>query len=197
MKVAILVLASGASTRMRGADKLLEDVDGRPCLAHVVRRAAQACPTVYVTVPSLDHPRAQAIGDIDVNVTQVPDASEGMAASIRTGVAALPVAIDAVMIVPADMPDITGEDMAQMIAIFGVAKAKVLQATSAKMQPGHPVIFARSLFDALRSLEGDNGAKRVIEQAGKDMARIPLDGDRAILDLDTPEDWARWRTRRS
>ena len=104
--IAILLLAAGASSRMKGRDKLMEEVDGQPLLTLMCRRAALTGLPVYVTLPGPSHPRAAATGDA-IQVP-VPDAAEGMSASIRRGTAALPDDTQAVMILPADMPEING-----------------------------------------------------------------------------------------
>ena len=64
-------------------------------------------------------------------------------------------------------------------------------------RPGHPILFDHNLFGELLNMRGDMGAKSVID-AHKDRLRlVPLPGNRALTDLDTPEDWAAWRAGRS
>ena len=194
MTIAILILAAGQSARMRGADKLMQDVGGNPALHHIISEALASGLPVWVTVPAADHPRADVIPKGAIPVP-VPDARDGMAASIRTGVAALPDTCMAVMIVPADMPDLTSHDFAELARQFYPDVAPIVRATTQDGQPGHPVLFPRDLFKALKRLSGDNGAASVL-QAEKDRVQtVSLMGDRAILDLDTPEDWADWRAR--
>lgn len=197
MTLAILVLAAGASSRMGTADKLLEDVDGQPCIAHVVHRAEKACADVLVTLPDLSHPRVAALEGTAAQLVAVPDAIEGMGASIRAGVAALGADVSAVMILPADMPDITAQDMTKLWAIFQASKAQVVQATTQSHDAGHPVIFSRAQFAALAKLTGDTGARAIIANAGRQLVRVPLEGTRARTDLDSPEDWAKWRAARA
>ena len=105
MNLPILILAAGASTRMRGADKLLEDVQGAPCLQVMAKRALATGQPIVVTLPRLDHPRARCLDGLDVIQVTVPDANLGMSRSLQRGIAALPRAADGVMILPADMPE--------------------------------------------------------------------------------------------
>ncbi|MFW8634532.1 nucleotidyltransferase family protein [Cribrihabitans pelagius] len=188
-QTAILLLAAGASTRMRGSDKLLVDVDAQPLLTRMCRRAALTGLPVFVTLPSLAHPRAAVI--CDATPVAVPDAAEGMAASIRQGVAALTASTDAVMILPADMPEITTQDMMLLAARQDELQGQVLRACAEDGTPGHPVLFPRRCFEALQALTGDRGARSVL--AGEDVRKIPLPGRHAVIDLDTPEAWAKWR----
>ncbi|OZB13387.1 MAG: hypothetical protein B7X55_13005, partial [Rhodobacterales bacterium 34-62-10] len=100
---AILILAAGASSRMRGGDKLLEEVAGQPLLRVMLERAlAVAQGPVVCTLPGPDHPRSSCLAGLSVTSVFVLDAAEGMVASIRGGVTALPQGWGAVMILPAD-----------------------------------------------------------------------------------------------
>jgi len=194
--LAILVPAAGASSRMKGADKLLEDVDGQPCLRHMVRRALQASDTVLIMVPSLDHPRVAALEGLKATIVVVENWADGMSASLKAGISALHASVSAAMILPADMPEITGQDMATLAAVFHASGVKILQAAAADGTAGHPVIFHRSLFAEFATLEGDRGAAPLLKTHRKSYAAFALEGTRAVLDLDTPADWAHWRASR-
>lgn len=189
----ILVLAAGRSRRMRGADKLIEPVEGTPLLVRICGRALESGHTVLVTLPVPPGARGAALGGLDVRRVAVPDADEGMAASIRRGVAALPAGTEAVMIVPADMPELTATDFAALGGRFDPARPALLQAAGADGTPGHPVLFPRDCFPALAALSGDRGARDVLSANRERLVRVPLPGRHALTDLDTPEAWAAWR----
>lgn len=190
--IAILLLAAGASSRMQGRDKLMEEVDGQPLLALMCRRASLTGLPVFVTLPGTAHPRAAATGDA-IQVP-VPDAAEGMAASIRRGTAALPEGTEAVMIMPADMPEVTAQDILHLAAHFGGPASPVLRATAEDGTPGHPVLFPQRCFKALKTLSGDQGARSVLKAEAVQPVSLP--GRHAVTDLDTPEDWDAWRRNR-
>ena len=191
--VAILIPAAGAARRMRGADKLLEVIDGEPLLRRQVRAALMTGSRVVVCLP-LDRPgRAGALDGLAVTSVAVADAAEGMAASIRAGMAAVGDA-DGVMVALADMPDIGADDLAALIADFANHPDCVLRATGADGTPGHPVIFPRRLFLKMARISGDMGARSVL--AGEAARLHALPGARALTDLDTPEAWAAWRAAR-
>ena len=189
--IAILLLAAGASSRMKGRDKLMERVHGMPLLNLICRRAAQTGLPCYVTVPTLDHPRVSATGT--ARVVPVPDASEGMSASIRAGVRALEENIEAVMILPCDMPELQTEDFLSLANRFRGAASPVLRATASDGTPGHPVLFPRRCFTALSHITGDQGARGVLRNENLQLVALPE--LRAVTDLDTPEAWAQWRAR--
>ncbi|WP_407493568.1 NTP transferase domain-containing protein [Pseudooceanicola sp. MF1-13] len=189
--LAILLLAAGASSRMRGGDKLMEQVDSAPLIATMARRALPVAPTV-IAVPSLTHPRAAALAALGVTLIPVPDADQGMSASIRAGIAALP-ADSAAMILPADMPEITTRDLITMAQAFAEAPDQIHRATTADGTPGHPVIFPAHMLKDLAKLTGDQGARTLLKTAP--ITKVPLPGSHATTDLDTPEAWAAWRSR--
>lgn len=195
---ALILPAAGRSSRMRGADKLLEDVGGMPCLRAMALRGLSAGLSVIVTLPGADHPRAQALAETPVRRVLVPDAAEGMAASLRAAVAALPVGTDAALVLPPDMPDITSADLRALVrAAEADPEALIFQATTRDGAPGHPILFRNALFDAFHQLTGDTGARSILQAHKAARRLVALPGDRARLDLDTPEAWATWRQRKT
>lgn len=181
---------------MRGADKLLEPVEGVAMLGRQARMALQLGGTVLVTLPPRAEHRRKALDGLAVEVIEIPDAREGMAASLRSGVAALPADTQGVMILPADMPDLTLQDLRRLADGFAAAgDGAILRATSSDGRAGHPVIFPRSLFADFAALHGDQGARGILQRHADRVVLLALPGEHALTDLDTPESWAAWRAR--
>ncbi len=194
-RVAALVLAAGAARRMRGRDKLLEPVAGRAVL-RVVAEAAQASQAdeVVVLLPPEAAARRQALAGLEVAVVEAADWAEGMAASIRAGLAEVSGRADAVLILLADMPEVGPREIDRLIAAFDPAEGRELcRAVSADGTPGHPVLFGRRFFETLAGLSGDGGARELLGEAAEFVTEVPTAGRAALIDLDTPEDWAAWR----
>lgn len=189
--IAILLLAAGASSRMRGADKLMEEVEGLPLLHRQALNALAASDSVYVTLPCGPSARRDALHGLDITCIDVPDASEGMAASLRTGVAALPHGTDAVMVLPGDMPGLDADALKAVMAQFDLGEPGVIRGATHDGAPGHPVILPARLFPRLLALTGDVGARAVLRDETATLVSLP--GDAAVLDLDTPEAWSAWR----
>ena len=190
----VILLAAGASTRMRGRDKLMEDVQGQPLLRRQAR-LAQSIGPVTVALPPAPHPRYTALSGLYVTALPVPDAAEGMGASLRRAFAALPAQTPAAMVMLADMPEVQAADLTRLAAAVDLnSETLIWRAATEDGTPGHPIIFAAALFDQLRQLSGDDGGRAVVRGAAGRVQLVPLPGQRARLDLDTPEDWAAWRT---
>ncbi len=179
---------------MRGGDKLLELVAGQPLLRLMLWRALDvARGPVICTLPAPDHPRMACLVGLDVTPVMVPDAAEGMGASIRAGIAALPAGCAAVMILPADMPELDSHDLAQMLQAQARHPDAILRGTAADGRAGHPVIFPARFMAELLACAGDSGARDVLRAHPDTVRGIALPAQHATTDLDTPEDWAAWR----
>jgi CTP:molybdopterin cytidylyltransferase MocA len=179
---------------MGGDDKLMQRVDGLPLIARQVRlaRAATDGP-VIVALPAAPHPRHDAVVGQGVTLCPVPDAREGMNASLRRGIALLPADSPAVCILLADLPDLTLEDVRTVLrAVDLTSKTRIWRGMTADGKPGHPIVFRSDLFPALAALTGDSGGREIVAQE-PEIALIPLPGQNARRYLDTPEDWAAWR----
>ena len=197
----VLILAAGASSRMRGADKLMQPVAGVPLLRHLIRVAQASGAPVLVALPPGDSPRrdlAEQAGAVDacagltgVGLVNVSDAGSGMAASICAGVAAVPGGSTGLLLMLADMPEIETADLLHLLKAHAADATAILRAASHDGVPGHPILFPAQHFPALCRLQGDMGARAVLA-AGR-VRLIPLPGSRALTDLDTPEDWLAWR----
>ncbi len=192
--VHIAILAAGASSRMRGRDKLLEPIAGMPLLRRVAEVAIATGQPVYVMLPPNDTLRGAALDGLPVSVILVPDADLGMSRSLgraaNTATLRSAGAYDGLMVLPADMPGFTPAALTLMVDAFLSAPTLIHRATDASGRPGHPAIFPKDLWPALAALEGDEGGRAVLRQHQARVRLTPLPGDMATLDLDTPEDWA-------
>ena len=192
-KLTILIPAAGASSRMRGGDKLLELVEAQPMLRRQALIACAVCPKVIVTLRPADAARRAALSDLKIALLTIADAAEGMAASIRAG--AITAKTTALMILPADMPDLTSADLQSMIDTFDQEANQIIRATAQDGTPGHPVIFPPDCLTELALIKGDAGARSVLQVHKHRIRLIALPDQHAITDLDTPEDWTAWRAR--
>lgn len=191
----VIVLAAGASSRMRGRDKLMEEVGGRP----LVRRQAEMARAVttgpvLVALPPRPHARYDALRGLAVTPVEVAAAAEGMNASLRVAFGALPTGARAAMLVLGDLPELTENDLNSVLqAVDLKSDILVWRGATESGAPGHPIVFAAPLFPEFARLAGDGGGREVVRAAGDKVALIPLPGQHARRDLDTPEDWAEWR----
>jgi CTP:molybdopterin cytidylyltransferase MocA len=193
MTVPILLLAAGASSRMAPLDKLAQTIAGEPLLRRSARTARDSGAPVIVVLPPDRPERAALLAGLDVGQVIAADSMQGMSASLRAGIAALPPGVAGAMILPADMPGLAAGDLRRLQARFAADPTRILRATAADGTPGHPILFPADLLPDLQAVTGDQGGRSLLRtQAGR-VACLALPGNRATLDLDTPEDWAAFR----
>lgn len=189
-EIAALILAGGASARFGGC-KLLAEVDGRNLLQRSIDLASGVLPDqVHVTTGAW-HPQlmaAKAQGRITgAGFIHAADWSEGMAASLRTGIGALEADYDAVLVLLADQVALTAGDLETLLAAFdGDNIACGVYAG----RRGVPAIFPRKSFSRLAQLSGDQGAKAVLYESGIPVRECPM--PRAQGDIDTQEEFDEW-----
>lgn len=195
--IPIILLAAGSSSRMGNSDKLMQIVDGAP----LIRRSAEIARTVgpvIVALPPHPHPRYAALEGLNVQLVPVPDADEGMNASLRCAVAYVPASARAAMVLLADLPDLTTDDLGAVLnSVAEHPNNLIWRGAAADGKPGHPVIFDRRIFEELTRLSGDGGAQCIVQKHADKLHIQPLPGHHATLDLDTPQDWAAWRAKRN
>ena len=194
MSLAIVILAAGASSRMRGRDKLFEVVEGTPILTRLVQ-FAQGCGAVYVTLPDPNHPRHDLLTDTQALPIYVPDAADGMSASIKRACAAVSAtSVKGMMILTGDLPDLTEAHFAQICAEWAKDETRYVQAKDQDGKPGHPVIIPKSGWDDIETLQGDIGLRNILRE--KRIEYVSFKDYGPTLDLDTPEAWDAWRAAR-
>ncbi len=182
---------------MKGRDKLLEKVDGKPLLRRQTEAALNSGCPVMIAVP-VGHTRQDALEGLNVTIITVRDAAEGLGATLRT--AALFAARHApdrpMMVLLPDVPGIGPFDIRSVMGRFEAeGRDRVVRATDDTGRPGTPLIVPPRVLPRFCELGGDDGGKSAL--ANEDVVLVPISGDRATRDLDTPEDWARWRAKQA
>lgn len=186
-KVHAVLLAAGRSSRMGGPNKLLALFQGKPLVRRTAERvlASRAEATVVVTGHQAGRIR-EALAGLDLPVAHNPDFASGLAGSLKAGVAALPEDAAGALIVLGDMPEVLPGDLDRLIEAFERAGARAVVRATHGGKRGNPVILPRALFAAVAHLEGDTGARHLIEGEGVDVIDVEI-GIGAAVDVDTPE----------
>jgi molybdenum cofactor cytidylyltransferase len=120
-----------------------------------------------------------------------PRPDEGQLSSLICGlnVADRP-GVRALMVTPVDVPLIVPESVTALLAAFESARAPIVRAVHAR-EHGHPVIFARALFDALRRADPATGAKAVLRAHESAIVNVEVADPGVLTDVDAPEDYER------
>lgn len=189
-EVAALVLAAGRSTRFGRDNKLLAVLDGQPLVRTVVESARAAGLTpLAVTGHEAEAVSAQLGG---AQVVHNPDYAEGMASSLKAGVAALPEAVGAVLVLLGDMPRVKPETLRHLVAAGAANPGAQAIVPAYAGRRGNPVLIKRALFPSVMKLHGDAGARKLLEAAGDAVQVLEVDDPGVLADFDTPEALARF-----
>ena len=183
MTIGALILAAGEGRRF-GGTKQLAELHGRPLLEHVLEAMTEVSPRVVVLGHAADKIR-RGVNMHGASVVVCEDWDEGQAASLRTGLAALP-GCDAVVVVLGDQPGMTAEAVAAIVAAAGDEDA--VRATY-DGTPGHPVLLRRALLERAGELRGDTGFRDLLESAT--VREVEVGGLADPADIDTREELAR------
>lgn len=186
-----LILAGGAGrrfgARQHGA-KLLADLAGAPVIRRVVEAVAAGDFAEVVVATGADEAGMRAaLASQPVRIVHAADWAEGMAATLRAGLAALDPEARGVCVFLGDMPLVP---VRLCGALVPAAEAAGYAARPRfEGQPGHPVAFTRAAFADLAQLTGDQGAATLLK-GRSDVAYCDTVDRGALLDIDSPGDLA-------
>jgi molybdenum cofactor cytidylyltransferase len=186
--VAAVVLAAGRSSRMGGPNKLLELLHGKPLVRIVTEQAlaSRARPVIVVTGHQADKVRA-ALSGLDVTFVANPNFADGIASSVKAGIAAIPAHAEGAAICLGDMPLVGAGLIDRLIDALAPDKGALIAVPAAEGRRGNPVLWSRRFFEELMTLEGDVGARHMIARHAEAVVEVEADGQSAFLDIDTPE----------
>jgi molybdenum cofactor cytidylyltransferase len=186
--IAAVVLAAGRSTRMGGPNKLLAEIGGRPLVRIAVEQAlaSRAKPVIVVTGHERERVEA-ALKGLPVQFVHNPDFAVGLGGSVRTGIAAVPAAADGAIVCLGDMPQVDAALIDRLITGFAPEQGALAVVPTIEGQRGNPVLWSRRFFPDLMAIEGDVGARNLINRYGEAVVEVPVTGKGALVDVDTPE----------
>ena len=186
--VAAVILAAGRSTRMGGPNKLLAELNGKPLVRIVAEQAlaSKAQGVVVVTGHQADQVE-RALQGLNVTFVRNPDFAEGLASSVKAGIAAVPQSADGAVICLGDMPLISAHLIGRLIETFAPDRGNLIAVPVSDGRRGNPVLWSRRFFNELMTLDGDIGARHLIAKHSEAVAEVPVEGLEAFLDIDTPQ----------
>ena len=194
MVLAVIILAAGESTRMGAPKALLADPDGRPFVARLVRAFAAAHISDVVIVTGSQHAAiVDAIATDGPSITPIvvrnPRPSLGQLSSLWVGLdAAAKPDLEGVLVTPVDIPMVRPSTIRQVIDTWERTHAPVVRPAVGERH-GHPVLFDRAVFDALRRAPLTEGARAVVRAHGDRLVNVPVDDEGCLVDVDTPADY--------
>jgi len=182
----VMLLAAGSSSRF-GSPKQLADIAGRPMLARTLDAVLQLERRHPVTVVlGADAERLEPlVRNASAHVAFNPDHAQGIASSIRAGLAQAPFAARGALIALADQVAVTADDLRQLVSRWEQQPDRIVAALYDDTI-GVPAIFPADLFAELAELQGDRGARVLLSRYPDRVIGVPMPS--AAQDIDTPGD---------
>jgi molybdenum cofactor cytidylyltransferase len=184
--ISAIILAAGYSGRMEGENKLLLPFREKTVLETVVEAVLAVYLTEVIVVTGYDHHNIEAkLCHYPLRFIYNREYSQGMAASLKKGVAALASKDTAVMICLGDMPLITPELLNKLVQTYRQAPEGAIVLPVFKKRRGNPVIFSPGFREDLLGIEGDVGARSIIEKHPRAVVEVPVTSGIYFQDVDT------------
>jgi molybdenum cofactor cytidylyltransferase len=173
---------------MGGPNKLLAEIGGKPLVRIVVEAAlaSRARPVIVVTGHQRERVEA-ALAGLPVSFAHNPHFAEGLGTSLKTGIAALPADVDGAIVCLGDMPQVDAGLIDRLIGGIDPDKGALVVVPTIDGKRGNPVVWSRRFFADLMTVEGDVGARYLIGRYPEAVVEVPLTGNAALTDVDTPE----------
>lgn len=196
--IAGLLLAAGGARRF-GSQKLVASLDNVPLVRHAAEAMAREVDELIVVVGSEASAVTKALHEIDARVVENAEWAIGLSTSIRCGVRAAKPGTTAVIVALGDEPRVDGQVCRALIATWRATSLPIVVARYAG-EIGHPILFDASLFGELTALDGDRGARGVIQRSAERVAYVDM-ATAPPADVDKPDDLRRladgiWYARR-
>ncbi len=188
-QVCALVLAAGRSRRMAPLNKLLvPDQKGLPMIARVVDNvlASRARPVIVVTGHERERVE-EALAGRPVLMAHAEDYAEGLSASLKAGLRAVPPEAEGVLICLGDMPLVSAEMLDRLIGAFDPEEGRAIVQPTFRGKQGNPMLWSREFLPQMLALTGDVGARHLAAQHADRLVEVEMADDAVLRDFDTTE----------
>ena len=186
MKLSILILAAGNSSRLNYPKQLIE-FEGQTLIERITETALKISDDILIVLGGNSELIIPKLERFNHTISTIfnPDWQQGMGTSIRIGVEKLAQKSDLILILLSDQPFVSKILLQNMMQIFIKSQNHIVSCTYNE-QLGVPMLFDKSIFPELLRLSGDKGAKSFLHLYKNSISTI--DFPEGIIDIDTSED---------
>ena len=189
LRIDAVILAAGESTRTGDQNKLLLEFENKALAAHAVDAALGSLTQEVHVITGYQYDRLTAtLGNRPVNFIHNENYRTGIGSSIRCAIKNLSADVDGVVLCLADMPWIRAN---HLDALIGGFTGHSVCAFYFESQRGHPILFPKLWFTHLMTLQGDNGARFLLQEATDTVTTVTASNDAILRDIDRLEDFPR------
>jgi molybdenum cofactor cytidylyltransferase len=191
-----VVLAAGKSTRMGRPKATLPLAGGDIFLTRIVRTFLEAHVDDVVVVVGHDADAivsAFSTSGLPARFVENREYERGQLSSLIAGLDMIDrPGVGAALVMLVDAPLVSAATVRAVVDRYRETHAPVVRPVR-RNQHGHPVLIARSLFDAIRRADPHEGAKAVVRAHASPAGDVDVDDEGAFGDIDTPEAYDRIR----
>jgi molybdenum cofactor cytidylyltransferase len=186
--IAAVVLAAGQSTRMGAVNKMLAEIGGKPLVRIAAEQALASRAKPVIVVSGHERERVEAaLAGLALRFVHNAHYADGLGTSLKAGIAAVPEDADGAVVCLGDMPQVDHQLIDKLIAGFDPERGGLVVVPSINGRRGNPVVWSRRFFNDLMSINGDIGARHLIGSYAEAVVEVPVAGEAALTDVDTPE----------
>jgi molybdenum cofactor cytidylyltransferase len=190
-QVAAIILAAGESRRFGSSaqeSKVLALLEGRPLVLHVARAALASHARPVIVVMGHARPKIEAaLAGLDVHFVYNPAPAAGLSRSLKIGLDALGDEAEGALVLLADMPYVTAKLIDKLLDAFETAPAGTQAIVPVDGgRRGNPVLLGKDIFATVKEIEGDRGARALLDTLGQGVIELPIDDPAIGIDIDTP-----------
>jgi len=192
MSVGGIVLAAGGSARM-GRSKALLEISGQTFLERAIDTlTAGGCKPVVAVLAGgeASGSAGQLARARGATAVENARAAAEQIDSLRLGLRALPHEVEAAVVLPVDHPLADADTVVALISAFHADRAPVVRPVY-RDRPGHPVLFARQVWEELSDPDLERGARDVVHRHAAEIRDVPIEDRGVTVDVDTPADYGR------
>ncbi|RVT99050.1 4-diphosphocytidyl-2C-methyl-D-erythritol kinase [Rhodovarius crocodyli] len=188
-QVAAVVMAAGRSRRMAPLNKLLVmDDKGVAMVTRVVDQALASLARPVIVVTGHERERVQeALAGRPVIFAHAEDYAQGLSASLRAGLSAVPAQADGVLVCLGDMPLVSASMMDRLLAAFDPEEGRAIVQPTFRGKQGNPMLWGREFIPAMMAVTGDVGARHLVGLHADRVVDVEMPDDGVLRDFDTTE----------
>ena len=190
--IAAVILGAGRSRRMAPHNKLLvSDKAGKAMIARVIDNvlSSNARPILIVTGHQADQVE-HALGGRPVRYVHAPDYADGLSASLKAGIAAVPPECAAAVVCLGDMPLVTGRMIDRLMSMYDQDEGRLIVLPTFRGKQGNPMLWDRRFFPEILQITGDSGARFLVGKYPEFVCEVEMADDAVLRDFDTTESLA-------
>ena len=187
-KITGILLAAGASRRMGSQNKLLSDLNGKTMIEVVATELVNSKLSHIIVVTGHESEKIKAaLTSLDLNFIHNHEYQRGLSTSLKTALEIIPKDTDGIIVCLGDMPLIKAMHIDKLIDAFNPIEGNSICVPVYGRKRGNPIVWSNEYLTQIRSIDGDIGAKNILDEHIEQITEVPMEENAVLFDIDTPE----------